>query len=290
MSSNIRLVTYNIHSCRGTDGKMDIERIVRVLSELDADVIALQEVQQAGTGSNTTSQLATLSRELEMEGHFTKTRPQGDEDFGIATLVRHPFQVRAEGTLPNRRGEPRAAQWLNIRAGDTAIDLVNTHLSVNFFERLSQLRALWRHPETGPSPSGVFPRLPTSDQLVLVGDFNAGYLSPEYRYLSRRLRNAQRCVRWALEATYPSRFPLLRLDHVWVAPGWDVQDAVVARSPEAQMASDHLPLVVTLQQKQPDVRRESTSDGNAAIESAASPLPPDAKERAYHATHRSPGT
>src|SRR5688572_5826292 len=113
MLPRIRLVTYNIHSCRGTDGKLDIVRVASVLEGLDADVIALQEVQ-SGTSSDVSSQLTELGRQLRMEGHFTKTRPQGDEDFGIATLVRHPFQVRAEGTLPSLRGEPRAAQWLSI--------------------------------------------------------------------------------------------------------------------------------------------------------------------------------
>lgn len=245
MLASIRILTYNIHSFRGTDGKMDAQRVANILSELNADVIALQEVQQSSAALRS-NQLATLAETLDMEVHFTKTRPQGDEDFGIATLVRHPFHVRAEGTLPSLRKEPRAAQWLSIRAGSTAVDLVNTHLSVNFFERVHQLRSLVQHPEADPRPAGVFPRLPASDHLVLVGDFNAGYLSPEYRYLSRRLRNAQRCVRRWLKPTYPSRFPLLRLDHVWIGQGWDVENATVVSSPATRLASDHLPLLVTL--------------------------------------------
>lgn len=283
--SGIRILTYNIHSCRGTDGKTDAQRVANLLVELNADVIALQEVQQS-SAAIPSNQLMTIARTLGMEAHFTKTRPQGDEDFGIATLVRHPFHVRAEGTLPSLRGEPRAAQWLSIRAGKTAVDLVNTHLSVNFFERIQQLRALVQNPEADPPPADVFPRLPASDHLVFVGDFNAGYLSPEYRYLSRRLRNAQRCVRPWLQPTYPSRLPVLRLDHVWIGTGWDVESATVVKTPATQLASDHLPLLVTLRPRVAarNSDRFITDAARAEIEPSTSPTQAS-NNRGIHEPH-----
>jgi endonuclease/exonuclease/phosphatase family metal-dependent hydrolase len=283
MCPSIRLVTYNIHSCQGTDGRLDVGRVAEVLTELKADVIALQEVEQAGATSAPSSQLSILARELEMEAHFTKTRPQGDDHFGIATLVRHPFEVRAEGTLRSLRGEPRAAQWLAIRAGATVIDLVNTHLSVNFFERFRQLRELYKHPEKDPPPAGAFPRLPNSDQLVFAGDFNAGYLSPEYRYLSRRLRNAQRCVRRLIKPTFPAQFPILRLDHVWVGRAWTVKAATVVNSVQARRASDHLPLLVDLE---PKARFSAARQPTIATPSAVSGTHSNTEDRHHHAPYR----
>jgi endonuclease/exonuclease/phosphatase family metal-dependent hydrolase len=244
MPPSIRLVTYNVHSWRGTDGVVDANRIALVLRELAPDVVALQEVEP-GTQQ---AQLATLTSALEMEAHFTKTRLQGEGEYGIATLVRHPFEVRAEGSLPSLRGEPRAAQWLTITLDGLPFELVNTHLSVNFIERVHQLRGLVRN-DADPRPAGFFPRLPDSNRLIFAGDFNAGYWSPEYRYLSARLSNAQRSVRRLIKPTYPARFPFLRLDHIWVGSEWGVQSANVIDTELTRTASDHLPLLAELQLK-----------------------------------------
>jgi endonuclease/exonuclease/phosphatase family metal-dependent hydrolase len=43
-SVDLRIATYNIHRCRGIDGRTRPERIAAVLRSIDADVVALQEV------------------------------------------------------------------------------------------------------------------------------------------------------------------------------------------------------------------------------------------------------
>ena len=45
MSRILRVASYNVHGCLGWDGRRDVARIVRILREIDADVIGLQEVE-----------------------------------------------------------------------------------------------------------------------------------------------------------------------------------------------------------------------------------------------------
>jgi len=249
----LRVMTYNVHSCRGSDGVLKPERIADVIRRFVPDVVALQEVVQSSDRAR--DQVREISARTGMEAHFTKTRPDGDDAFGIATLVRHSFVVHREAPLPTRRGEPRAAHWLRVDTGDTTLDIVNTHLSIHLRERLGQLQALLRKQQPGAPddrglPTGTrFSLMPVAPSLVLCGDFNAGYLSAEYRFLCVHLQNAQRAVRRWPRPTFPARYPLLRLDHVWLGPAWRVLRAHVSASALERSASDHLPLIVDIEKR-----------------------------------------
>ena len=112
-----------------------------------------------------------------------------------------------------------------------------------------QFRALFSDDPNSPigQHPAPFPALRGSlDHLILCGDFNAGALSPLYYLLRQRLRDAQRSSgRWG-QPTFPSWFPLLRLDHVWIGKGLSAHAAHVPRDALARSASDHLPIVVDL--------------------------------------------
>lgn len=238
----LRVVTYNIHSCLGTDGARRPERIARVLEELRPDVAALQEVDRSILGGAEDT-VAAIAEATGLQPHFTTAR----EAFGNLILTRHPFVVLAEGALPRRRDEQRAAQWLRLKRGGEQFDVVNTHLSIHFGERLHQLRALWGDGQFAQEGDRYFPTLSVAtERMILCGDFNAGPLSPEYRYLKARLEDAQRFVRWWPSPTYPSMFPLLRLDHIWVGQRWRVHRAEAVESRLTRAASDHLPLLAEL--------------------------------------------
>ena len=249
MTHLLRVMTYNIHSCRGTDGRCDPSRIGEVIERANPDVVTLQEVDRASTGGLHTDQARYIADATGMEAHFTRAHSREYGDYGIATLLRHPFTVHAEGALPRINGEPRAAQWLRVSSRGVTFDVINTHLSLHFRERFSQVKSMLHHEAVSPPDNDVpsFPTLPkVTTQVILCGDFNAGVWSPEYRYLSSRLHDAQRQVRRWPRPTFPSRFPLLRLDHIWVGGGWQVTAAYVPRTRLTRMASDHLPLVADL--------------------------------------------
>src|SRR6185436_15511222 len=104
-----RAATYNIHGCVGTDGRHSPERIAEVINELDADVVALQEVATREHGGETTDQLEWLA---ERTGHLPiagTTFMRGPGRFGNALLTRHmPLRVhRHDLSVPGF--EPRGA-------------------------------------------------------------------------------------------------------------------------------------------------------------------------------------
>ena len=138
--------------------------------------------------------------------------------------------------------------------------MVNAHLSLRSRERLHQAEALvggdWiGHPDC-------------ADPAVLLGDFNAPPQSRSYRLLASRLRDAQLSnPNGEPQATFHTRAPVLRLDHVFVTPAVEVVAAAPVRTPLARVASDHFPLMAELRIKD---GAESARDGASVAELAQS--------------------
>ncbi len=247
---HLRVMTYNTHGSVGSDRRCRPERIAEVIRRFSPDVVALQEVDVGQLRSGGHDQAQLIAELTDLAAHFTSARESGGGRYGNAILTRHPYELRAEGILPVRRGEVRAAQWLRLSIDDGHVDVVNTHLGLHFWDRWLQFRALFGSAVAAP-PSEVqpppFPPLEGSlDRLILCGDFNAGRLSPIYFLLERRLKDAQRSGTRGAQATWPSRWPLLRLDHVWIGRELAIEDVIVPRDELVREASDHLPIVVDL--------------------------------------------
>jgi endonuclease/exonuclease/phosphatase family metal-dependent hydrolase len=242
-------MTYNIRGCVGADGRCEPDRVAEVIRRFAPDVVGLQEVDVGQGRSGRLDQAQRLAELTKLSAHFTSARSAGGGRYGNAILTHHPYELRAEGILPVRRGEVRAAQWLRLSLDQSYIDVVNTHLSLHFVERFIQSRALFSDDPSLPAAQhpAPFPALRgTLDHLILLGDFNSGALSPLYFWLKRRLSDAQRAGGRSALATWPARYPLLRLDHVWIGKELDVTNVAVPRDPLTRVASDHLPIVVDL--------------------------------------------
>lgn len=243
-------MTYNIRGCVGADGRCEPQRVAEVIRSFRPDVVALQEVDVGQGRSGNLDQAQHLAQLTDLSAHFTSARETGGGRYGNAILTHHPYELRAEGILPVRRGEVRAAQWLRLSLPEGYLDVVNTHLSLHFFERLAQARALFSDdpalPELGREPAPFAALHGTLDRLILCGDFNCGALSPIYFWLRHRLRDAQRAGGRSAQATWPARYPLLRLDHVWLGRDLLVDRVEVPRNRMVRMASDHVPIVVDL--------------------------------------------
>lgn len=235
--TGLRVLTYNIHSCRGTDGRYLPERIARVIAACRAHVVALQEVDVHRARSSHLDQAHRLAHYLRMEYQFHPSFQVEEECYGNAVLSVLPLRLVKAGPLPGPRFlEPRGVLWVAVEWQGRSWQILNTHLGLAPGERHQQLRALmseeWlNHPDC---------RKP----VVLCGDLNTHPRSGLCRRLRRHLADATTCARRRhVRATFPSRFPLVRLDHIFVSPGIEVLDAEVHDSPLAQTASDHLPLV-----------------------------------------------
>jgi endonuclease/exonuclease/phosphatase family metal-dependent hydrolase len=236
-------MTYNVHGFVGTDGKYDPARVARVITQSEPDLVALQEVELGPQRRGAGVTIEWFAEQLGMQCHFTLTR-QGHHggQFGNAVLTRHSFELVSEGSLPARGGESRAVQWLKVRTPQHDFHLMNTHLSTRFFERRLQVKALLG--------AEWLVRAGSDLPLVICGDFNTTPLSPVYRHLSRDLVDAQR-TRLRRRATWPSAWPLICLDYLFLSQDFRVNACRVTRSPLTRVASDHLPIEAEVELKGP---------------------------------------
>ncbi len=231
----LTFASYNIRKAMGLDGRRDPERIVAVLREIDADIIALQEADRRFG-----RRLAALPRAL-IENHTDyQVAPlamtaDGMAWHGNALLVRKRMTVLAVRPITLPMLEPRGALCAELRVPDgsggvTMIRVVGMHLCLSGLHRRGQLRAV-------QADIAARPACPT----VLMGDFN------EWSRRGGALRALE--AGWQvppLGRSYPARAPLATLDRIIASPEWHCLGAGVHRSALAAIASDHLPVFARL--------------------------------------------
>jgi endonuclease/exonuclease/phosphatase family metal-dependent hydrolase len=249
----VRLLTYNVHSCRGRDGKVDPLRIAEVIAGCEADIIALQELDVGRMRTGGADQAKIIAAHLNVVSHFHPAFHLEDEQYGDAILTALPSRLVKAGPLPSI-GEPRGAIWVSIDLGGVELQVINTHFGLRRRERASQAAAL-----LGPGWLGS-PRCRDAP-CVLMGDFNAVPSSVVYRTLARGMRDVQMCEGERARPTFPSRFPLLRLDHIFTGDGVVPLEAEIRSDLRARVASDHLPLLATVEVEvqQPGLNRNRAS-------------------------------
>lgn len=239
MERRIRLATYNAHACVGTDGMTSIERIAEVIGSLSADVIAVQELVITGEPGGPGDQPAALSATLRMHCTFSATVVARGRRYGHALFSRWPVTAVRDSPLPTVSGsllERRSALRASLAVGGRELAIVSTHLGLDRRERLLQARAL----------RGAWGRNAGRRPFVLCGDLNCLPGSRAYRTLATGLRDVQRIDDRRALPTFPSVFPLLRIDHVLISEGVACSSVFVARARWIRRASDHLPVVATL--------------------------------------------
>lgn len=247
----VRVMTYNVHRCQGLDRAWSPERVAQVIAACHPDVVALQELDVRRARSGHIDQAETIARDLGMDVQFFPALRILEELYGDAILSRWPARLVKAAALPGLRGlEPRGALWSAIEVHGVELQVINTHLGLLGRERSRQVDAL-----LGPEWLG---HADCREPMVLLGDFNAPPRSRAYRRITTRLTDVQRApgIR-RIGCTYPTRFPTLRLDHVFVSRSVEVLSVSTVRTPLARLASDHLPVVAEL--NLPAVRRAPAS-------------------------------
>lgn len=235
-------MTYNVHRCLGSDGVYSPERIAHVIGRYEPDLVALQELDVGRARSGGHDQPAVLAALLKMDYCFHPAFARHDEHYGDALLSRLPMRLVRAGALPTLPHRPhlerRGALWVEVSWNGHTVQVLNTHLGLRPRERLAQVEALLG-PEWLGHPSCVAPR-------ILCGDFNAWPATRAYRRLRHVLRDAQDRPAPLTRGTYPSRWPVLRIDHVFLSLWWRVRQVQVPRTRLTRTASDHLPLLVEI--------------------------------------------
>ena len=225
--SQVKFASYNIHLGIGRDGEFRPARIAAVIDEIGADVIALQEISLGTPGFN---MLRYLSDACGLTAIAGPTLITASGQYGNAVLTRLLHGEVHHWDLSMARCEPRAAIDACLRHGTHRFRVIATHLGLRPAERRDQTQRLLKIIEKDRA-------YPT----VLLGDVNEWFLwGRPLRWMHRHFQHTP-----AL-ATFPAGRPLFALDRIWVEPRRALKNISVHVSDSARMASDHLPIVATL--------------------------------------------
>ncbi len=227
MARSFTVASYNIHKGVGTDRRRDPARILRVLAEVDADIVCLQEADlRFGTRES------VLPRFL-IEAHSdyvpVPLDVQGDSMgwHGNAILVRRGIAVERHDIIHIPCLEPRGVVTAGLSVGGTRVSVFGMHLDLSGLWRVRQARAI----------AAMADAARTSGPVVLMGDLN------EWRAASGCFREfGKHFAVLDPGPSFPSRRPLGRLDRIMHCGGLVTKDCGVHRSALAAIASDHLPV------------------------------------------------
>lgn len=224
MPRRIAVTTYNVHRWAGLNGRAapDPARAGAVINELDADVIALQEVLRPRDAEDP---LVALAEARGFYLAFATTRVHRFGEIGNAILSRWPMLGVAVLDLSFSRMERRLAMAAQFRfEGGGMLDVVATHLALGDRTRHRQVRSLLAHPSFRGGPT------------LLMGDLNAWRRCKATRALDDELHHNQ-----AWPASFPSARPVLALDRIY-SRGARLLEVSSHASLAARRASDHLPV------------------------------------------------
>lgn len=221
------VVSYNVHGCRGSDGRHDIDRCVDVIDGLRPLVVGLQEVDSREGRDGWRAFEDGLGMHA-LPGHTLSER---DGHYGNLLLTRCPVLDAVSCDLGYRWREPRRAIDALLDVPGGPLRVIVTHLGLARRERRVQLERL------GEALAARW----QGHRTVLLGDFNE-WLHP--RRVGRAL--GRPLFAHALPRTFPARAPCFALDQIWCTPRGLVRSVRAVAGATARRASDHLPLAGTL--------------------------------------------
>ena len=223
----LTVASYNIHKAVGLDRRRDPERILSVLREIDADIIALQEVDRRIGQRETVIPRAMLD-DTQWKPVRVAKRARSLGWHGNALLVRRGMTVLDSEPLDLPTLEPRGAVRADVAVGNQRLRVVGMHLDLSGLRRRDQIKAVLAHIDecAGDCPT------------VILGDFNQW----------GRTTGAMRAfgMEWTMIApgrSFPSRQPLAHFDRIVLSARCECLEAEVHHTALAAEASDHLPVI-----------------------------------------------
>ena len=231
--STFRITTYNIHKCRGLDRRVRPHRIVQVLRETQADIIALQEVVGMDEPERERNHVRCVAEDLACEFRIGENRRLHGGAYGNALLTRLPIVAEHNHDITWRRSEPRGCLEVTVKLEDISLRIFNVHLGTGFFERRYQAKRLLEC---------VGEHLQDQPRLVL-GDFNEWPRGLASSVLEHHFETAEPQTRIGRVRSYPGILPLAHVDHIYHDPMLELLNVRIHRTPLSLIASDHLPVV-----------------------------------------------
>jgi endonuclease/exonuclease/phosphatase family metal-dependent hydrolase len=231
----LRVLTYNIHHGEGVDGKLDLERIAGIIRAVKPDLVALQEVDRKARRTGSVDQPAELARLTGMHVAFGPNIPLEGGEYGNAILSRSPILSQKNHSLPSLGpGEKRGLLVVQLELpGGKPLQFLSTHFDHRPLEDERELSADAVNKIVGNVPTKL---------AILAGDLNAVPASKTLEIIQRTwaMANSQPLL------TSPAVGPRRQIDYILLRPkdAWKVVEATVL---DEKVASDHRPLLVTLE-------------------------------------------
>ena len=235
----LRVVTYNVHRCRGMDRRVRPQRIVEVLGEINADVIALQEVLSIPDGRPEDDQARFIAEQLKLSHAVGGTRRLRGGIYGNVILSRWPILDTRNYDISVRGREQRGCLRADVEVGGRLLHVFNVHLGTAYLERRHQGRRL--------IDEAILNDKELNGPRLMLGDFNEWTRGLASRLLASHLVSADVRLHLPRSRTYPGVLPLLHLDHIYYEDSLELEAMRLFRSRLSLLASDHLPLVADFQ-------------------------------------------
>lgn len=229
----LRVLCYNVHHGEGTDKKLDLLRIAKVIRAADPDLVALQEIDDRTKRTGGVDQAAELARLTGLHGAFGKAIDLQGGGYGQAVLSRFPLgavTVHPLPALPDR--EQRVAVEAAVTIDGKEVAFVTTHLD----HELADLRERQAAKLNDLFASG-------DRAVILAGDLNA---TPDSKVLEALTAKWQDATAGKGLLTSPAGRPAKQIDHVLSRPAGRFR-VVAAKVPDEAVASDHRPVLVVFE-------------------------------------------
>ena len=238
-SLNLKMMSYNIHACKGRDGQVRPDRIARVIAGHNPDIIALQEIDS----NEQIYQAKALAKMLGMNFHYHSSVLLKTGQHGNAVLSRFEMKLIKRGSLPSLINTPflekRGALWVEVDAYGRKVQVISTHLSLFPIEGMLQIKNLLGTDWLG-NPACKGP-------MILCGDFNSLLNSRICKAAEREYHSIHfHAPGYRHLKTFPSFFPLGLVDHIFLGQGVKCIKIETPKTHLEKIASDHLPLIAEL--------------------------------------------
>lgn len=241
----LRVLCYNVHWCKGTDGKYDVARVADVINKAKPDLVALQEVDVGVKRSGRVHDVRELSKLTGLAARFGPTQHYEGGLFGNAVMTKLPILDVAIHPLPytessaERTTYPRGAIAVTMQGPDgKPLRFVSTHFQHNVAEdRLAEAEAI----------NKLFAADGDSLRTILAGDMNA---LPDAEPVTELLKKWTNAIDEAATPTAPATQPRSRIDYVFYRDASKFRMVESKVIPES-IASDHRPVLAVLE-LQPD--------------------------------------
>ena len=216
------VASYNIHLYRGIDGVSDPERVARVIKELRAEIVGLQEIDSLFFKMGNCADL--ISQKAGMEVVLGPTRRKR-ANFGNALVTSYQVKDVRHVDLSVAGRSPRGALDVDLLVKGETIRVIVAHLGLGLGERRRQIRRLLE----------VF--CSERDRMeIMLGDFNEWVPMVNLHHVHNVFGKSPSL------RTFPSFMPVLPLDRIWVRPAESLVSLSTHKTALSRMASDHLPV------------------------------------------------